>query len=55
VPPDSHLITMNELKEKCGAKTGSNLRKCIIKQGFGFVLARLGEGNQLCLCGTPDV
>lgn len=32
VPPDSRLITMNELKAKCGVKTGSKLRKWIIKQ-----------------------
>jgi hypothetical protein len=37
-----------------GLTSGSSLRKWIIKQGFGFVLARLGEGSQLCLCVTPE-
>jgi hypothetical protein len=40
---------MDELKAKCGLKTESNLRKWIIKQGFGFVLARLGGGRQPAL------
>jgi hypothetical protein len=55
VAPDRRLVTLDELKERCGVKTGSNLRKWIIKQGFSFVLARFGEGNQLCLAVKPDV
>jgi hypothetical protein len=55
VPPDSRLITFDELKELCGARDGSNLRKWIIREGFSFVLARRGQANQLRLCVTPDV
>ena len=55
VPPDSRLITFDELKARCGAKDGSNLRKWIVKEGFSFVLARRSPSNQLRLCVTPDV
>jgi hypothetical protein len=55
VPPDARLVTLDEMKEKLAVKSGSNLRKWIIKQGFAFVLARLGDGNQLTLCLTPEV
>ena len=55
VPPDSRMITMTDLQVRLRVNNSTNLRKWIIKQGFEFVLARLGEGNQLCLCVTPDV
>jgi hypothetical protein len=54
VPPDPRLLTLAELRKRCGITTGGSLRKWIIKQGFRFVLARLAEGNQLTLCVTPE-
>jgi hypothetical protein len=55
VPPDPHLITIEEIAERCGAKYTNNLRNWIIRQGFSFVLARRGGSNQLTLCVTPEV
>jgi hypothetical protein len=54
VSRDSSLLTIDDLKEKCGLSTGGNLRKWIIKQGFSFSLARVGGRNQLCLVVTPE-
>ena len=54
VPPDSRLVTIDEMKRRCGLASGGSLRKWIIKQGFKFSLARLGDGNQLTLCVSPE-
>jgi hypothetical protein len=50
VPSDrDRLLTLDQVAKWCGSKHRSNLRNWLIREGFHFVLARLGVNNQLLL------